>query len=584
MINFCEHLNRISIKMEKYWLFSGIICVMLFYLPYFILGEQAFYRTHDFLEQDFVHTALAAKYLELPFQTTAEEILGGVPIASIQPHSFLQVLLYKLFPGITFLLINQVLLSVLGFLGFFLLADYLLPAKQFFLKYGLSVLYGLIPCLMHGATVLGAPLFLYVLLRVKAGEWQWGGVLFYFFFGLGTSLVAGGFGYFAIFFFSLLHSLKKRNHVGSIVIKAQLLSILALAMGYIINFRYSIFGSDFISHRISWDLMAYHRNLVNVFGGCFVRGNGEYPIFHMCMAGVFLAALTVYLYLKIRHRKYENACSKVIIFLLGMILTVDVFCALYTGAECVLEWRSMLGTLGKIQFNRISYFLPILWMLLFLYTASWLLEKSNDLPRQVSKGIIFLICGTLLLQALLLVRSHSGYANNIRALAGQSRRGESLTYGEFFDDTLWKNVREAIGKPQEEYKIACLGINPGIAIYEGFYCLDGYSTNYPLQYKMTWRKVIDSELSKNDAHRVYYDNWGSRCYLVSHELPFRSEFIPAGQSINLDIDINTFRELGGEYIFSAVEIANFANLHLELLVQLYSEDKERCVYVYHVVE
>lgn len=41
----------------------------------------------------------------------------------------------------------------------------------------------------------------------------------------------------------------------------------------------------------------------------------------------------------------------------------------------------------------------------------------------------------------------------------------------------------------------------------GFYTVDGYSNNYPLEYKHRFREVIAAELEKNEEVRVYFDLW-----------------------------------------------------------------------------
>lgn len=41
-----------------------------------------------------------------------------------------------------------------------------------------------------------------------------------------------------------------------------------------------------------------------------------------------------------------------------------------------------------------------------------------------------------------------------------------------------------------------VGIYPAAAAYNGFHCLDGYSNNYPLEYKHAFRQIMEGELDK----------------------------------------------------------------------------------------
>ena len=58
---------------------------------------------------------------------------------------------------------------------------------------------------------------------------------------------------------------------------------------------------------------------------------------------------------------------------------------------------------------------------------------------------------------------------------------------------------------------------PAVALEAGFYCIDGYSNNYSLEYKHEFRGIIEEELEKCPAMKGYFDDWGSRCYLFTEE-------------------------------------------------------------------
>ncbi len=76
-------------------------------------------------------------------------------------------------------------------------------------------------------------------------------------------------------------------------------------------------------------------------------------------------------------------------------------------------------------------------------------------------------------------------------------------------------LEEVIGRDMETYRVAHLGMSPAPSLMHGFYTVDGYSNNYPLEYKHLFRRVIEKELLKNEQTRLYFDEWGSRCYLFN---------------------------------------------------------------------
>lgn len=149
---------------------------------------------------------------------------------------------------------------------------------------------------------------------------------------------------------------------------------------------------------------------------------------------------------------------------------------------------------------------------------------------------------------------------------------------EFLDDYTGKNV--------DEYRVVSLGIDPAAALYHGFYCLDGYSNHYPLEYKKKFRKIILPELERNEYLRQYYDNWGNRCYLFSSECPGYYTIEKHGFSY-MDYRINTkaLYKMGGRYLLSAALIQNAEGQGLSLLREkpFETEDSYYCIYIYEVV-
>lgn len=47
-------------------------------------------------------------------------------------------------------------------------------------------------------------------------------------------------------------------------------------------------------------------------------------------------------------------------------------------------------------------------------------------------------------------------------------------------------------------RVASIGICPVVSLMHGFYTIDGYSNNYPLEYKHTFWGIQTEELALND--------------------------------------------------------------------------------------
>lgn len=139
------------------------------------------------------------------------------------------------------------------------------------------------------------------------------------------------------------------------------------------------------------------------------------------------------------------------------------------------------------------------------------------------------------------------------------------SYKQFYDTNLFDEVEKDLAIRKNKEHIICLGFHPSVALYNGFYTLDGYFQTYPLSHKHQFRKVIEGELAKSEVLRDYFDNWGSRCYLFSSELG--SDYLWGkkrnGRVMNLGINIDELRKMGCSYIFSTVDIDNYQFLNLD---------------------
>lgn len=142
-----------------------------------------------------------------------------------------------------------------------------------------------------------------------------------------------------------------------------------------------------------------------------------------------------------------------------------------------------------------------------------------------------------------------------------------ISWKSYYAEDLMQKLDDAIGKDKSSYRIAHLGMSPAPALMHGFYTVDGYSNNYPLEYKHRFRKVIEKELEEVPETAVYYDTWGSRCYLFNSESG-NVWMLGKHQKIvyqDLRFDIDALKNLGCSYIFSCGVIENADELGLNLL-------------------
>jgi hypothetical protein len=112
-------------------------------------------------------------------------------------------------------------------------------------------------------------------------------------------------------------------------------------------------------------------------------------------------------------------------------------------------------------------------------------------------------------------------------------------------------------------------MEPAIALFNGFYTVDGYSTNYPLSYKKKFRKTQESilEIKIMKGTRELYDNWGSKAYLVGVDSRvenykyFVKTKVPA---IHFNADVDGICKLHTDFIISSHILKNIEKKPLKL--------------------
>ena len=101
-----------------------------------------------------------------------------------------------------------------------------------------------------------------------------------------------------------------------------------------------------------------------------------------------------------------------------------------------------------------------------------------------------------------------------------------------------------------------------------------------------FRKIIAPELMKNEALRLYFDQWGCRCYLLSAELGSNRFLYPKGNNIeleNLEYDFEQAKRMGARYLFSAIKLPNVKGIKLMRGKPFQTDTSYYGIYLYKIV-
>jgi len=285
----------------------------------------------------------------------------------------------------------------------------------------------------------------------------------------------------------------------------------------------------------------------------------------------------------IKHKKktLDKTDKKYLKIVLALII-YNFACALINGlyyTKPVNFVINHLGVLKGFQFHRMFLSYAVTWAIIFaasLYLLiQWgLYEKITaslskiKKPAQVALGVI--LCMAMSFSTLgvyEIISPDIGYYETVGRIFNKDEIKENFpTYKQYVDKALFDSIETYIGRDVKDYKVVSLGIYPAIISMNGFYTLDGFFQNYPLEYKHEFREIIATELDKSQHLKEYYDYWGNKCYIMSSEIIKEYKISKnAGKEINnLEIDTKKLKEMGGDYIFSALPINNYQELNLSL--------------------
>jgi hypothetical protein len=567
-------------------------------LPYIILGHDATVLYHDQLDGELIAYILQAKHL---FEGgIIPEFMGGVYKTVLTPPAPAAVLLFKLFSGFTGLVIMQIAGSTVGYLGMYALSKYSTESTPIAVAVG--VIYAYLPFLpVYGLSQYGIPMLLFLIINAAQRN-NVKNTLAAFVYGiiyaLNSSLVLVGFGILgsiALWMIIILIKGCRSKESSSIkTFRSMLIVWIGMLAAYVAEnltlIRQTLGLSDtFVSHKTEYAL-ASDRYFAG-FCDAFINGGQHSGDFHKYFMWLLAAELLLCVLPFVRKRFFNEKEIKIYHTLCLCILVNAAYAfvtALWNG-DIGIKLRESFGILGTFQLDRLMWIAPCLWYLAFacgLYLLVLACQKKKKSVMAALRGAaamaVLAVCGiNVLLQ--------SNLKPNLQKVVNPSY--PVISFSDYYAEDVLAQIKEYIyettGKNTDEYRVASLGIDPAAALYNGFYCIDGYSNNYSLEYKHAFRKIIAGELDKSDYLRAYFDEWGNRCYLFSSECP-GYYMIEKGSFYfqDLSIDAEAFKDMGGDYIISAAYIANADSCGLSLLCQepFETEDSYYRLYLYGVSE
>ncbi|GGB37805.1 putative membrane protein YkoS [Lentibacillus populi] len=555
------------ITKHKYPLIACLV-ILAYLMPYYVLGEDTHIRVHDNLDSNIVWYKLLADsgHIFTLKDVALPNVINGLPRSTLPSGLDAMVWLYVLFKPITAYIIGQTIMRFVAFFGMYLLLkkNLLKSEHKPLITAGAALGFALLPYWPSGLlSIAGLPLALHIFLTIRsqgktAPKYYWITLFLIPFFS--------NFVLTFVFFLSLMGLFwlidwirKKRINWPFFAAIAGMTSIY-LIKNYLLIYS-MFFENGFTSHRSELNLG--HKDLPGTFD-LFLHNliNGhthDLSIHFLIIFPVIGLALLVAAYRKL------NPKQLLAFFLFNVFLSLWYALWYWEGWRVVKDNFMVANT---FNFSRIHFFDPAIWYICFAIGLT-ILWKHFKFFKPFVVVLIIVQC-TMLFQ-----------------LNEETKYGEigTPTFKQFYAVELFQEIEDYIGKDQSTYRVVSIGMHPTIAQYNGFYTLDTYNNSYPLVYKHKFRKVIAPELNKNPSLKSYYDTWGGRAYMFVDELGKHYMFGKNSKKTieNLAINTDALKDLGGEYIFSALPIENYRENGLQYERNFVKNGLPWQVYLYRVM-
>jgi hypothetical protein len=534
-------------KYQQFHSIGVVLIFCLYHLPGLLLGTKAYFNAFDSLDSYVVWYRMVVQqgYAWAPAYTIVEPFMGGVPKFTLVSTYNFYYWLNLLFPTFEVYQILIVFISAIGVLGMWLLSRYHLGLDTLSAAF-LSLSFGLTPFLpTWGLSIAGQPLLLYAILNVRKkqnGFWNWlilGAFPFFSNFQSAGVFMLLGLALLIVYDFS-----KKRSVLP--LISAFALLLLLYSVTKLDLLTNMLGGKGFVSHRM--DMLRFSTSLLicaKVMVRYFLLGNIDVAL-----------SLHTFVLLPFVIGTWGNHILKTrtIPFGLSATLGIIVLICIYIGAlqwDPVVNLRNESDLLRMYSMERFHIFLQLLW---HLATAQAILL----LPVVRKKLIVSVLIVAQL--TICLAYQPTYYARFFSKWVKIQAYHYIFTYDDYYSAGMFEKIKSTIGKPVGTYRVASIGIPPGIAQYNGLWTIDGYSSNYPLSYKKAFRPIIEKELAKNEINAGFFDYWGSQCLIVYDQGTgyFDTHMTKGRVPKDRDIELSgpALRKMHCDYIISTETIAH----------------------------
>ncbi|MDP4083246.1 MAG: DUF6044 family protein [Bacillota bacterium] len=560
-------MTQIPVKKREKNLFVFALLIITFWvLPYFVLGQAAHMRILDNLDSNVAWYKVLMNSGQLfgSIHANIPQIINGhLSRNAYYSEYYGMIELYRFLPSEIAYGLNQAISRFLAFLGMYLLLKkYVIKDEnQGMIRIGAALIFALTPFWANGMlSTLGMPFALWAFLNIRNHEQTKASILtltllpFYSTFMLGFFFFLSAMG-----IFWLVDVIRTKKTQFRLFFSIAYMTLIYIFIEYR-DFISLILPSEKTNRsEFSESKNTLMQTIRLIFKNYVVGHYQDQTLYEYIILPTSLIALVIV----ILQKRWKQERLLIGLHLANFLLSVWYAFWWYKGW---VPLKQKLNVLNTFNFSRYHYLKPMIIYVLFAVS----LQILWRLNKRWKWAVIILV----ILQIGVLIPSNE-----------QIYYRHSPSFGQFYAVKEFNDIKKFIGKPVQDYRVVSIGLHPAIAQYNGMYTLDTYNNFYPLSYKHQFRKIIAPELAKSKSLKSYFDEWGGRCYMFVSGLGINKMYSKHTKKVINHLDLNTqvLKQMGGNYILSAIPILNAKENHLELQKVFDSKEAYWRIYLYKVM-
>lgn len=569
------------------------ICQVACFVYYLYLGERIVVNPHDQLDLEIPNFILKSRDISTLFEESFPQFMCGR--TDVETTSVIGTLLYVIFSPVYAFIVNIFLVRIIAFLGMYLLLVSLKTNR--ICSIITSFVFSFIPFYsVYGLNIMGIPMLVYAFVSLYKQKKCIYSYIYILIQGLYSSIVLSGFYIVPLLCLSIIILLvKKKEVIGVVVGTIELVIFYCISN---INLLVSLFSDDsFISHRT--EFVSEETSFGQSFHEMFFYGQYHAISLHQYFVKYIIILSIILIVLGILHKNISNI--RIIIILWLFIVGIACFYAFMNCSVGIKTKDIIFGDsyFKSFQFERIYWSYPFLWYFLcglVISSFSNYIFNNKLYARMVKnfwehyegekKWIVKCFNRVWLKNIFVVVLCYSFFVRvfySSDCFQNLFADDNSITWGRFYETDIFDRIDLTINMDKDNFRVLSIGLYPSIALYNGYYCIDGYSQNYDIEYKHLMYRLQEEELSENSQIYDYFCNWGSRCYVFSSELSQNYYVNKNSQfEVSVNLDSSVLKELDCKYIFSAVPLKDMGDVSVECKGYFDDEDSLYGVYLYEI--